>query len=180
MLRTPWFSSILLQGKQPRCGTFSRPPACPTPLFSSSSFPSATTSPLNSWHSQDAIDNLWYFIRKHFNFLSFSAVRLGCPAFKMRKYEELTEKENWEIVHWDSFVEIYFTPRNISTAADNQISRRAKNVSSYGIYRKKVASLNSSFRYVDNKRFGTMDVTPTLPIFLQHGAISFFLFSLFF
>jgi len=61
----------------------------PTSLFSSSSFPSATTSPLNSWHSQDAIDNPWYFIRKHFNFCLKSDIFLTRICRNCRRIRRL-------------------------------------------------------------------------------------------
>lgn len=178
MLRTLPFSSILLQGKQPRWkARFEAAGLSLTPLFGSSSFPSATTSPLNSWHSQDAIDNPWYFIRKHFNFLSFSSVRFGCSAFKMRKYEKLTEKENWEIVHY-SLVEIYSSPQKILRQPAIK-SHVAKNVSSYGIYRKrKLQSSLNSFRYIDNKR-SVRWMSSSFPIFTARcNLFLFFPFSM--
>lgn len=121
------FHPYFCKGSNHDAARFEAAGLSPTPLFSSSPFPSATTSPLNSWHSQVAIDNPWYFIRKHFNFLSFSAVSASdAPALKMRKYEKLTEKENWEIIHSDSSVEIYSTPRKIFHGSwqSNLMSRR--------------------------------------------------------
>lgn len=123
MLRTPFgFHPYFCKGSN-RCGTFRGRRRLVPPLFSSSSFPSATTSPLNSWHSQDAIDNPWYLFANILISWASQPCASDGPAFKIRKYEKLTEKENWEI-HSDSFVEIYSTPQKISTAAGNQISRR--------------------------------------------------------